>query len=172
MLPSLLEERTVSDWRNAATWQSRVEDALQHRTLEGQALRASYSGALQLHGMFVPNVLRPDALNNYLLDLVHRLSERLVDSDSQPSKVFAAKVYGVPGVQSVYCKIGDDQVVYLWTVVKADVYELREQIYGIEAEMYDLFPLARFDFLVLTLERLKKKNVRSHLPSGFVRLTP
>lgn len=84
------------------------------------------------------------------------------------SALFAERAYRISGVQSVYVKQGNDQVVHIWTVVDQDNFVLRESVYQIEGTLYDDFPDANLDFYVLTMERLGDRDLKNAIPDGFV----
>lgn len=84
------------------------------------------------------------------------------------SASFAERAYRISGVQGVYVRQENDQVVHIWTVVDRDDFALRESVFQIEGTIYDDFPDAHLDFHVLTLERLGERNIKTAIPDGFV----
>jgi len=88
----------------------------------------------------------------------------------QAVRAFAEQVCSLPSVEDVYVNTKDGDTLHLWTLLTSDDAELRQQIYRVEAGMYDQFPSLEMDFFVLTLERLKEQRLDSLLPNGFVRV--
>ena len=83
---------------------------------------------------------------------------------------FAANAYRIGGVQAVYFKTGADSINHLWTLVERDEYELREQVYEAESQMYTDFPDQRFDFYVVTASRIRQ-DLRKTIPVDFTLIT-
>lgn len=79
---------------------------------------------------------------------------------------FAAKVYRIEGVLAVYVKMGTGSINHLWTLVDRDEYDLREQVYDAESQMYTEYPDQLFDFYVLTASRIKR-DIGETIPSDF-----
>jgi len=80
---------------------------------------------------------------------------------------FAARAYAIPGVQAVFSGRSSSRTTHLWTVVQHDDPALREQVYDAEAALYPLYPKARLDFYVLTIDRLDGKTLKDAIPVGF-----
>lgn len=103
-------------------------------------------------------------INELLTDLKEKIE---ATHTSVISRVFAGKAYGINGVKAVYSKVDHDGACHIWTVVTKDNFGVREQVYDVEAALYNLFPDAPIDFYVLSLERLLDRNLDMIIPNGF-----
>ena len=104
-----------------------------------------------------------DSFSEHFRLIVRRLRESLETVVSPIARAFAVRVYEIEGVQAIYARAGGDDALHLWTAIDKDDSSLRDKVYDIEADVYELFPHARIDFHVLALEHMTGKG----LPTGF-----
>lgn len=118
-------------------------------------------------GASVPAEVPELKWDNLLSAFAQAIQGALAASNSGSPVLFAREVYQIPGVESVYFKVGPDATIHLWTIVNDDDFNLREQIYDAEARLYDLYPIERFDFYVVTKSRLTQKPLKEVIPDDF-----
>ena len=95
----------------------------------------------------------------------------LIAKPAEIANVFATSAYQIDGVKKVYYKQTEENIVYIWTVVKKDDLSLRSKVYEVESALYEQFPKTRFDFYVITLERSQRKDIKEIIPRGFSLIT-
>ena len=149
-----------SDWWERAihrgeTWAIGIaEDKYEHR--ETRSSRSIGHFLFVGAGASVPAEVPELKWDNLLSAFAQAIQGALAASNSGSPVLFAKAVYQIPGVESVYFKVGPDATIHLWTIVNDDDFNLREQIYDAEARLYDLYPIERFDFYVITKSRTQK----------------
>lgn len=158
-LLSLLEENQERYW--SFTF-AHPEVDLEVEAIPGGA-PAVWTGAWER----IARGLHSAALEKSLRVLQERLLGRLGRPLSEVTITFANEVYRIDGVSAILAKEEEDHVIHLWTVVEREDASLRDQVYSAQLRVYDLYPDAQLDFLVLTAEPSTVTNLETLIPRGF-----
>lgn len=172
-----MESSNIPNVQNIRAWPF-VKD---HQRTEQHALRNAWDRLYSVGdahfdelGSVIGSILVDYSQQNvdciFVVDSIyHSFAAHHTASVPVPAAYFAQRAKEISGVVGVYSKISEDQVVHLWTVVRDDDYSIRDRVYSVEEKMYALYPNKKFDFFVVTLEKLANRNLKQVIPSGFIK---